>query len=73
MSEDTHVIDNVPTLPYYELWTAWSDHAESCGQCAFVIHETADQLQDALCWEGQTLNIGIANKIRWTAETAALN
>lgn len=67
------VMDGIATLPYFELWTAWSDHAEACGQCAFVMHETEDQARDALCWEGQTLNLGIKAKAELTRQLAALN
>lgn len=64
------IVDNLPTLPYSGLWEAWADHVERCSQCAFVLHETEEQAQDALCWEGQTLNIGISKEIKNTAELA---
>jgi hypothetical protein len=64
------IMDNLPTLPYHPLWAAWSEHVEQCSACAFVVHETEDQAREDLCWEGQTLNIGISKEIKKTAELA---
>lgn len=64
------ILDNLPVLSYHPLWTAWSQHVEECSTCAFVVHETEEMARENLCWEGQTLNIGISKKIKETSVLA---
>lgn len=67
------VVDNIPTLPYAWTWEAWADHVEECSQCTHVVHETAEQAVEDLCWEGRGLNYGITKKIRTTASLSRWN
>lgn len=66
------VIDRLPVLPYWPVFSEWTGHMGDCPQCSFVMDRPEPQKND-LCPEGRVLQTALAWDLDQQHITARFN